>query len=151
MPTATVTMTINKGSLQNCYDKIVTEMPDNTVLLLDDLGEICKEKMDIEAPSGTGNLISQHTVEDFGTYARYICSEVEYFDPLVGGHNVFGPIFSDLQRRWWFWYLKNELGGEYENKTDGHYEGDNYPMRAYYDAQAEMDSRMQDYLTAIGS
>ncbi|MCE7699503.1 MAG: hypothetical protein K8E24_012100 [Methanobacterium paludis] len=153
MPTATVTQTIHKDTVQNIYDRIVSELPDNTVDLLDDLGEIYKESMDNDAPYLTGFLVSMHIVEQLGTYDRYIYSEADYFDSVVGGHTVWGPIFSDTQRKWWFWYLANVLGDSYEPKvgSGNKMEGNNYPMRAYYDAQGAKDARVQDFLSKIGS
>jgi hypothetical protein len=147
---ATLTFTIGKDTVQGLYQKLVDELPDDTTLLLDDLSEIYKENMDIEAPYLTGYLISMHIVEMLGTYDRYIYSDASYFDDVVGGHAVYGPIFSDKQRRWWFWYLKNVLGGSYENKTDGHQPGNDYPTRAYYNAQSAIDARIQEYLSNIG-
>ena len=148
---ATLTYNIGKQSLYDFYQKLISEIPDDTTLLLDDLGEIYKENMDIEAPFLTGYLISQHIVEMLGTYDRYIYSDAPYFDDVVAGHAVYGPIFSEKQRRWWFWYLHNVLGGSYENKTDGHQPGNNYPTRAYYNAQPTVDARIQEYLSNIGS
>lgn len=35
---------------------------------------------------------------------------------IVNGHRV---LTTTKSRRWWFWYLKNELGGSYKRKTNG--------------------------------
>ncbi|MBZ2167008.1 hypothetical protein [Methanobacterium spitsbergense] len=150
MPSASLTFKIGKDNVYNLYQKIIDGLPDDTILLLDDLAEIYKDNMDIEAPNLTGFLISMHVIEQLGTYDRYIYSEASYFDDVVSGHAVYGPIFSDLQRRWWFWYLQNVLGGEYENRTDGRQPGNDYPTRAYHNAQSAIDYRLHEYITNIG-
>ena len=147
---ATLTFNIGKDSVLNLFERIVGELPDDTTQLLDDLGETYKEFMEFEAPAISFDLINNIIVEMLGTYDRYIYSTVSYFDDVVAGHDVYGPIFSDKQRAWWFWYLKNVLGGEYTNKTDGHKEGNNFPTRAYYDAQSTIDAQISRYLENIG-
>jgi len=35
---------------------------------------------------------------------------------IIGGHKT---LTTPKARKWWFWYLKNKLGGQYERKTAG--------------------------------
>ena len=35
---------------------------------------------------------------------------------IIGGHRTLTTLKA---RRWWFWYLKNKLGGDYTRKTPG--------------------------------
>ena len=149
----TLTFNVNKETVYDLYEKIISETPDDVVQMLDDVADIYKESMNIEAPMVTGNLMDLHVVESLGTYDRYIYSEAPYFDYVVDGHFLFGPVYSDKQRRWWFWYLANVLGGDYTPKvgSGNRLEGNNYPTRAYYDAQASVEIRLQEFLENIGS
>lgn len=143
-----VDVTITRPDLES----IIENFMDKTVQHLDNIADIYKSYLASEAPIGETHELSDLSMwEALGQLERFIFSASGHFDPLVKGHKVFGPIFSDLQRRWWFWYLLNELGGVYMNKTDGQTEPNDYPQDAYDAAESDVDSELQDYLEDLVS
>lgn len=117
---------------------------------MDDVGNIYLDATQQVTPIGeTGDLFHETIVESDGPLSKIIYSTSSHWDYVVGGHDVFGPIFSDLQRRWWFWYLNEVLGGWYENKTMGYYEGVDYPLSAFENAEPEIENRLDDFLNQI--
>lgn len=117
---------------------------------MDDIGDIYKDYMQELTPIGeTQDLYDATFVDSDGQLKRTIYSAMYYFDCVVGGHAVYGPIFSDLQRRWWFWYLYNVLGGVYENKTNGFQPPNDYPQEAFDNAQMDVDVRLDEFVDWI--
>ncbi len=119
---------------------------------MDDVGDIYLDAMQQVTPIGeTGDLYYQTCVESEGALKRTIYSTSPHWDFVAGGHDVLGPIFSDLQRRWWFWYLYNVLGGWYERKTMGYYEGVDYPLVAFENGEGGVNNRLDEFLDWIVS
>lgn len=117
---------------------------------MDDIGDIYREAMEQVTPIGeTQDLYNATTVDSEGPLTRVIYSAMYYFDYVVGGHAVYGPIFSDLQRRWWFWYLYNVLGGVYNNRTNGFQPPNDYPAEAFDNAEPDVDRRLDEFLDWI--
>lgn len=141
----------DKDNVQGVYLNLVGEFPNDSVILVDDLAEIYRGYMADESPFVIGDMREGLVIENIGMYGRYVFSDVPYFDAVVAGHWVYGPIFTEKQLKWWFWYLRVMLGGEYVNKTDGFKEGNDFPSRAYEKAQPRIDDRIQQFLTNIGS
>ncbi|KYC53875.1 MAG: hypothetical protein AMQ22_00075 [Candidatus Methanofastidiosum methylothiophilum] len=110
-----------------------------------DVLDIYKFSMQDIAPERQGNTKRNITVERLSDSLGFVYSEVDWWDPLVGGHAVYGPIFSERQRRWWFWYLNTVLGGVYVNKTEGYKGGDDFPLEAFYNAEADVESRISEF------
>ena len=89
----------------------------------DELGKQITAKIKQEgfAPRDTGKLAESHhmtsnskeTVIKTGRIAR---NGVPLWHYVVDGHRV---LTTEKSRRWWFWYLKNVLGGSYTRKTSG--------------------------------
>ena len=137
------------GELQDILDNLLGSANE----FMDDIGAILQENMELVTPIGdTNDLYDKTTVEVEGLQ-RSVYSKSDHFDPVVDGHMVYGPVFSDRQRKWWFWYLENFLGGDYDVKvgSGNKMEGNEYPTRAYYDAQSSVDMRLQEFLDNIGS
>jgi len=128
---------------------LIGDVKDEGSNMMDDIGDIYKNAMQDVTPIGdTQQLWSLTLVESFGDMDRYISSEADYFDPVVDGHIVYGPIFSDLQRRWWFWYLNAVLGGDYDVKVGAgnKMEGNDYPSEAFDNADADVTARVNEFL-----
>jgi hypothetical protein len=127
-------------------------LPILAVLFMDDVGEILKESLQLFTPIGdTQQLHDLIVVESMGDLVRYIYSEADHFDPVVDGHMVYGPVFSDKQRRWWFWYLDAVLGGSYEPKvgSGNKLPANDYPSLAVEDADGSIELRAEEFLDQI--
>lgn len=130
-------------------DALIGDINDQGSVMMDDIADIYKNAMQDVTPIGeTSQLYSLTLVESFGDMDRYISSEADYFDPVVDGHMVYGPVFSDLQRRWWFWYLYAVLGGEYDVKvgSGNKMTGNDYPSEAFDNADADVEARVNEFL-----
>lgn len=131
---------------------ILSELDSYAESAMDDIGTIEQDAMQFIVPIGaTGELGHNIIVEVDGKLSRSIYSLSDHWDAVVGGHNVFGPIFSDKQRRWWFWYLWNILGGEYVNKTDGYLPGNDFPLIAMEMADSNVEARVNEFLDQVVS
>lgn len=80
-----------------------------------------KIKEDGFAPRDTSKLARSHHVlsDDRETVIRsdrVASNGVPLWIYIVGGHRV---LTTEKSRKWWFWYLKNVLGGNYTRKTSG--------------------------------
>lgn len=140
--------TLLKGEFQDLRSGF-PEKAEDLMSASDGIGEIYRGAMVSEAPFKWGDLREGHTVEDVGSLEKYIYSDVPHFEPVVKGHKVAGINNSPRQRRWWFWYLKNELGGEYTPLTNGKVEENDYPSRAMINAEGEVDARLQSFLDEV--
>lgn len=147
-------MEIRKGidevtpDLQDKRDNLLIQ----AIVTLDIIAELYKEFMQAVTPIGETNQLHDLTnVFSDDTLSRWIGSEAPHFDWIVPGHNVHGPIFSDRQRRWWFWYLNNVLGGEYANKTDGKTEPNDYPLIAFEMAEGDVNAQAEEFTDWIVS
>lgn len=119
--------------------------------MIDDVADIYFDALQDRTPIGeTKKLYKLATIKIESFLARYIYSKATYFDWIVGGHKVYGPIFSEKQRRWWFWYLHNVLGGSYKRKTDGKTEPNDYPLDAFTKSDSNVNARVNKYLDWIG-
>lgn len=128
-------------------DDILNNILPKAVTMMDNVADTYKDYLETEAPVGETHELSDLSMwESLGPLERFIFSASGHFDPIVKGHKVYGPIFSDLQRRWWFWYLWNVLGGEYENTTNGMTEPNDYPQVAFDGADSDIDGILDDYL-----
>ena len=141
--------TFDKETIQAIYEALREDFPDKFSQLMEDLAEIYRLYMVDFSPWITSNMRQMMEKDDTGDYSWYVYSDVPYFDDVVGGHKVYGPIFSDKQRRWWFWYLKNVLGGSYTSK--GGYSGNDFPAQAYDAASGEIDAKIQEFLSSLGT
>jgi len=143
----TIEFKIDKESLETEFQEKLNELPTKASNFMDEIAEIYLKEMQYLTPVQTGNLVLFTIIEEFGELGRSIYSTASYFDWIVGGHNVYGPIFSDLQRRWWFWYLNTILGGSYTNKTSGYKGGDDYPLEAFYNSESDVDNKLDEFAT----
>ena len=135
------------GELQDILDNLLGSAND----FMDDIGAILQENMEIVTPIGdTNDLYDKTTVESEGLQ-RSIYSKSDHFDPVVDGHMVYGPVFSDRQRRWWFWYLENFLGGDYDVKvgSGNKMEANDYPLEAVDLADGDIEMRASEFLDLI--
>lgn len=110
-----------------------------------DVLDIYKFSMYDVAPERQGNTKRNITVERLSDSLGFVYSDVDWWDPLVGGHAVYGPVFSERQIRWWFWYLNTVLGGVYVNKTEGYKGGDDFPLEAFYNGEADVENRISEF------
>lgn len=141
-----ITLTINKDELTNYSSGKLGELNSKAGSFLDEIAEIYKDSMVDEAPEVSGETKRQTIWEYIAEFIRSVYSTVPWWDALVGGHAVYGPIFSDKQRRWWFWYLNTVLGGSYVNKTNGYYPGNDYPSIAFDNAEGSVDQKLEEFL-----
>lgn len=131
-------------------EEMLSSLLPKTSDLLDDLTEIQVEEMQVETPIGETHELHDLTIGiSQGELTRYIFSASGHFEPVVEGHVVHGPIFSDLQRRWWFWYLWNVLGGEYVNKTNGFQPPNDYPSTSFSMAEDAINPRLEQFLDEL--
>ncbi len=115
---------IQKGILSPSLDRIA----DKTVTIIKKPGM---------APRDEGHFASRHQADKSQPLRKKIINPVRVEDGrylwtyIVNGHMV---LTTEKARRWWFWHLKNELGGKYTRKTPGKASGyvppDRYPTRA---------------------
>ena len=149
------TIGVSKDEIvQDALASLVDDLPNNAFTFIDDVAEILKSAMmDITPIGETSQLHDLTTILYLGDLVRYIYSEAPYFDDVVDGHYVFGPVFSDKQRRWWFWYLRTELGGVYTPKvgSGNRMEGNDYPLVAIDNADPDIEQRASDFLDLITS
>lgn len=144
-----------EAKLREEFQELRSNLPDKAEDLMknasDGIGEIYRGAMVAEAPYLWGDLREGHEVEERGPLEIYVFSDVPHFEPVVNGHKITGPFNSAKQLAWWFWYLKNELGGEYEPKygTGNKTEGDDYPARAMVIADPEVEARLQKFLDEV--
>jgi hypothetical protein len=73
------------------------------------------------APRDTGKLAESHHVvstakETLIKTNRTARNGTPLWYYVVDGHRV---LTTEKSRKWWFWYLKNVLGGSYTRKTSG--------------------------------
>lgn len=111
----TVNMKMDKGAktfLETDFKKIMSEI----------LTEVGREliriiKMDGFAPEGEGDgkgkLKKGHKLVSKSLMAKQIINNVDYWVYVVYGHKLW---VSEKQRKWWFWYLREMLGGSYTRK-----------------------------------
>ena len=145
-------MEIRKGN-----DEVTPDLHDKqdnllvqAIVTLDIIAELYKEFMQAVTPIGETNQL--HDLTDIfsdDTLSRWIISEAPHFDWIVPGHAVYGPIFSDKQRRWWFWYLNNVLGGEYTNNAMGKTGPNDYPQIAFDMAEGDVNAEAEEFLNWI--
>jgi hypothetical protein len=144
------TLTVTKHeTITPELEGLISDLIPQASIMMDDIGGIYKNAMQDVTPIGETNQLHDLTlVESFGELDRYISSEASYFDAVTDGHMVYGPVFSDLQRRWWFWYLNNVLGGEYEVKvgSGNKMAGNDYPSEAMDMADNDVESRVNEFL-----
>ena len=87
------------------------------------------------APRNTGAFSQSHTIQHESRVTYILSSKrasngTPLWKYIVGGHRV---LTTERSRRWWFWHLKNELGGNYTRKTQGprgYVPPDDYVQRA---------------------
>ena len=143
--------------LKDDFQDLKENFPDKSDELMsnanDGIGEIIRGAMISESPFLWGDLRWAHTVEDIGPLEKYIFSDVPHFEPIVKGHVITGVNNSERQRRWWFWYVHNELGGEYSPKygTGNKTPENDYPSRALINADSDIDERLQRFLDEVWS
>lgn len=136
------------------FESIKTDLMPEAIMLIDDIAEIERSWMIALAPFLWGDLREGHTIEEIGILARYVYSDVPHFEPVVAGHTVLGPFSSEKQLHWWFWHLKNELGGKYEPKvgTGNKTAPNKYPSEALIASEGEVDARIEVfYNNSFGS
>lgn len=123
-------MTTTRGA-RNLFSKEKNDVDLLIKYCIDDFAEDVLETIQSPGycPVDKGALRDGHYIIGEGN-VRYICSEEEYWKYVVGGHY---SLTTERQRAWWFWYLEEVLGGQYQRKTDGptgYVPPDNYPERA---------------------
>lgn len=144
-----------ENRLLNEIEGFRNDFPDRAEQLMGDasdgIGEIIRGAMVSEAPYKWSDLREGHTVEDIGPLEKYIYSDVPHFEPIVKGHIIMGVNNSERQRRWWFWYLANELGGSYTVKhgTGNKTPENDYPARALINAEGDIEARLDQFLQEL--
>ena len=88
------------------------------------------------APRDEGHFAARHQADKSEPLRKKIINPVRVENGrflwvyITEGHKV---LTTEKARRWWFWHLKNELGGKYGRKTSGkggYVPPDRYPNRA---------------------
>ncbi len=133
-------------------EEIISNILPQTSQTLDDISDIEVEYMQSENPIGETQQLNDLTMwEARGELVRYIFSAAGHFEPIVNGHVILGPFLTDLQRRWWFWYLNEVLGGDYDVKygTGNNTPPNDYPSRALEYSDADVDARLDQYLNDL--
>lgn len=131
--------------IQDILDNILGK----TSNFLDDVSDIEVDYMQSENPIGETQQLNDLTMwEPKGELVRYIFSAAGHFEPIVEGHVILGPMLTERQRKWWFWYLFNVLGGDYDVKygTGNKTPANDYPTRALVASDDEVDVRAEQYL-----
>ncbi len=122
-------------------------LPQKSSDMIDDVSTIFLEALKPDTPVGkTKELFSKTTISIESFLARYVYSEADHWKWLIPGHKVYGPIFSKKQRRWWFWYLHNVLGGNYKRKTNGKTKENDYPLKSFNRSQPSVENRVNKFL-----
>ncbi|MDY9922790.1 hypothetical protein [Methanobacterium sp.] len=133
------------------YD-IISNIPSKTSNFIEDIGELHRQEMEDIAPVGETEELSNLTVViSTGEFSVYVFSASGHFDPVVDGHEIMGVFNSPKQTAWWFWYLNNVLGGDYEVKygTGNKTPPNDYPSEAMVIVDADVDARGEQYLNGI--
>lgn len=133
-------------------DELLGNILPHTSNFLDDVSDIEVEYMQSENPIGETQELNDLTMWiSQGELVRYIFSASGHFDPVVGGHEIMGPLLTEKQRKWWFWYLNNVLGGDYDVKygTGNKTPPNDYPAIALVNSDADVDARGDQYLTEL--
>jgi len=102
-----------------------------------------------EVPIDTWNLYFSHETR-WEEYGFEIEPTADYAKYVIGGH---ATMVSEAQRRWWFWYLNNILGGEYERKTEGppgQVPPNDYIGRAIESSEGEFLNIFEDFMAWLG-
>ncbi|BDZ68596.1 hypothetical protein [Methanobacterium ferruginis] len=133
-------------------ENVIGNLTGHTSRALDDISDIEVEYMQSENPIGeTHELNDMAMWEATGDLKRYIFSGSGHFDPIVDGHVILGPLLTERQRKWWFWYLNAVLGGSYDVKygTGSSTPPNDYPARALDASDADVDIRLDQYLNDL--
>jgi hypothetical protein len=100
---------IEKGILSPSLDRLA----DKTVTIIKKPGM---------APRDEGHFAARHQADKSHPTRKKIINPVRVengrylWTYIVNGHMV---LTTEKARKWWFWHLKNELGGKYTRKTPG--------------------------------
>ena len=118
-----VTITISPG-LQRLLKSGKGDVKQLISLILNDITlqteRIIKQKG--YAPRAKGHLAASHQSKLDQQLQKQIINNLRVkngkylWDLITTGHPV---LTTEKSRKWWFWHLKNELGGKYERKTSG--------------------------------
>jgi len=130
-------------------EEILGNILPQTSNLLDDISDIEVEYMQSENPIGETQQLNDLTMwEAFSALVRYIFSAAGHFEPIVNGHAILGPFLTEKQRKWWFWYLNEVLGGDYDVKygTGNSTPPNDYPSTSLVASDADVDSRCEQFL-----
>lgn len=128
---------------------VIDYFQSNSSGLMDDIGDIGVEEMQVVNPIGETQQLNDLTMWiPQGEFVRYIFSAAGHFEPVVAGHVILGPMLTEKQRKWWFWYLHNVLGGEYTVKygTGNKTPGNDYPAEALINMDDPVEVRLQEFL-----
>lgn len=132
------------SDLQSTLD----ELHSQAFVLMDLVGQIYLEFIQPMTPVGeTSELLNLTDVFVEDDLERWVGSMAEHFDYIVPGHTIAGVFNSERQTRWWFWYLNNVLGGEYDvkygtgNKTPEY----DYPGMAFDMADPIVEMALEEF------
>lgn len=128
---------------------VIDYFQNNTSNLRDDIGDILVDEMQVVNPIGETQQLNDLTIcLVLDEYTIYVFSAAAHFEPVVAGHVILGPMLTEKQRKWWFWYLHNVLGGEYTVKygTGNKTPENDYPAEALVNADDPVEARLQQFL-----
>lgn len=121
------------------FEELEAIIPKAINLAMKEFGIILLTEIKKEAPVGeTGFLRAGHDMNIQDNIGEILCN-VFYWRHVVYGHRV---LTTDKSRKWWFWYLKNILGGSYQRKTDGpvgYVPPNDYILRASVNVMSKID------------
>lgn len=129
-------------------ESVKGDLPGKSSAFMDNMGDLLVEELQVESPIGeTQELHDLAMWLPQGDLIRYIFSASGHFDPVVDGHEIMGVFQTPKQTRWWFWYLKNELGGSYTVKygTGNKTPENDYPARALVNADGEIELMLDTF------
>jgi hypothetical protein len=126
---------------------ILSSLMGNAIDFMDEVGDLYVGAEQAFAPYWTGDVYNKTISEAEGPLTRNIYSTSDHFDPLVDGHVILGPMLTDKQRKWWFWFLNNVLGGDYTPKygTGSKTPPNEYISDAFSAVDPDIDGKLDEF------
>lgn len=124
------------------------EFNNRTRKLMDDLQDIAERWVRKEAPRDKGVLKSATRHDGQGDTRHIFVSTTvaPYFRPVVEGHRTLTTV---KQRKWWFWHLRNNLGGNYTRKTKGpkgQVPPNDYMNKAFHNMMPNIKAKVKNFM-----
>lgn len=145
---AQVLFEFDKVAMRNSYRK-EPEIISNFRSMLEELEALYYENIGLEVPVNEGDLWASTTTvwEAWGFEISPTADHAKY---VIKGHE---SLATEAQRRWWFWYLNEVLGGDYERKTDGppgYVPPNDYMQRAIDRSEGEFANIFESFMSWLG-